>query len=49
MAELLQLELVTPQKRFLSEQVEMVVVPGELGDFGGIHGALAYAKQKHQG
>jgi F-type H+-transporting ATPase subunit epsilon len=34
MTDYLHLELVTPEKRFFSENVYMVVVPGELGDFG---------------
>ena len=34
MSDLLHLELVTPEARVLSEGVHMVVVPGELGDFG---------------
>ncbi len=34
MAELLHLDLVTPDKRYASSEVELVVVPGELGDFG---------------
>ncbi len=34
MTDSLHLELVTPEARILSEPVHMVVVPGELGDFG---------------
>jgi F-type H+-transporting ATPase subunit epsilon len=34
MTDALHLELVTPDARVLSEAVYMVVVPGELGDFG---------------
>lgn len=34
MTDSLHLELVTPDARVLSESVYMVVVPGELGDFG---------------
>ena len=34
MAELLNLNLVTPESLFLSEEVEMVVVPGVDGTFG---------------
>jgi F-type H+-transporting ATPase subunit epsilon len=33
-----QFELVSPERLLLSEQVEMVVVPGAEGDFGVIHG-----------
>ena len=32
-----QFELVSPEKLLLSEPVEMVVVPGEEGDFGVLH------------
>jgi F-type H+-transporting ATPase subunit epsilon len=34
MADTIELELVSPEQLLLSEQVEMVVVPGEEGDFG---------------
>lgn len=34
MAELLHLDLVTPEALVLSTQVEMVVIPGTLGDMG---------------
>lgn len=34
MADLLELELVTPQRRYLADEVEMVVVPGEQGAMG---------------
>jgi F-type H+-transporting ATPase subunit epsilon len=34
MAELLHLDLVTPEALVLSTQVEMVVIPGALGDMG---------------
>ncbi|MAR55967.1 MAG: ATP synthase F1 subunit epsilon [Rickettsiales bacterium] len=34
MAETFLFELVTPERLALSEQVDMVEVPGELGDFG---------------
>lgn len=36
MADKLQFELVSPEKLLLSEQVEMVVVPGAEGDFGAL-------------
>jgi len=36
MAEKIQFELVSPVKLLLSEPVEMVVVPGEDGDFGAL-------------
>ena len=36
MAEKIQFELVSPAKLLLSEPVEMVVVPGEDGDFGAL-------------
>ncbi len=38
MAESLELELVSPESLILSEAVEMVVVPGEEGDFGVLPG-----------
>jgi F-type H+-transporting ATPase subunit epsilon len=34
MVDFVHLDLVTPDQRVLSEGVEMVVLPGELGDFG---------------
>ncbi len=34
MPNLLHLDIVTPKQRVLSEDVDMVVVPGEEGDFG---------------
>ena len=34
MADLVQFELVSPERLLLSQQVEMVVVPGSEGDFG---------------
>lgn len=34
MAEKILLEVVTPEKKVLSEQVEIVVAPGEEGEFG---------------
>jgi F-type H+-transporting ATPase subunit epsilon len=34
MAELFQLDLVTPEKLYRSSEISMVVVPGEQGDFG---------------
>jgi F-type H+-transporting ATPase subunit epsilon len=38
MAETLQLEVVTPERRVLSEQVEAVTVPGRNGEFGVLPG-----------
>lgn len=34
MSDLLHLELVTPEKLYFSGSVEIIVIPGELGDFG---------------
>ncbi len=34
----LKINLVTPEKLFLSAEVEMLVVPGEMGDFGAMYG-----------
>jgi len=36
MAELVEFELVSPERLLLSEAVEMVVVPGSEGDFGAL-------------
>ena len=38
MADTIELELVSPEKLLLSEAVEMVVIPGEDGDFGVLPG-----------
>jgi F-type H+-transporting ATPase subunit epsilon len=38
MADTIELELVSPEHLLLSEQVEMIVVPGEEGDFGVLPG-----------
>jgi F-type H+-transporting ATPase subunit epsilon len=38
MADTIELELVSPEQLLLSEQVEMIVVPGEEGDFGVLPG-----------
>ena len=38
MAYTIELELVSPEQLLLSEQVEMIVVPGEEGDFGVLPG-----------
>mgnify|MGYP001245363028 CR=1 FL=1 len=38
MAELVEFELVTPARLLLSEQVELVVIPGGEGDFGVLPG-----------
>ena len=37
MAEQIQLEIVTPEKKVLSEPVDIVVAPGEEGEFGVLH------------
>ena len=38
MAELLKLEVVTPEKYVISEEVEIVMAPGTLGEFGVLSG-----------
>jgi len=38
MADKLQFDLVSPEKRVFAGEVDMVVVPGELGDFGVLAG-----------
>jgi len=38
MAELLKLEVVTPEKNVISEDVEIVMAPGTLGEFGVLSG-----------
>lgn len=38
MAELLKLEVVTPEKYVISEEVEIVMAPGTLGEFGVLRG-----------
>jgi len=36
------LEIVTPEKKVLSEQVDIVVAPGELGEFGVLPGHIPF-------
>lgn len=38
MAELIKLEVVTPEKYVVSEDAEIVMAPGTLGEFGVLHG-----------
>ena len=38
MAEKLQFDLVSPERRLISEAVDMVIVPGSMGDFGVLAG-----------
>jgi F-type H+-transporting ATPase subunit epsilon len=42
MAEKILLEIVTPEKKVLSETVDIVVAPGELGEFGVLPGHIAF-------
>ena len=42
MAEKLFLEVVTPQKAVVSEEVEMVVAPGTEGEFGALKGHTTF-------
>ena len=42
MAEKILLEIVTPEKRVLSESVDIVVAPGELGEFGVLPGHIPF-------
>lgn len=42
MAEKLMLEVVTPQKAVVSEEVEMVVAPGSEGEFGALKGHTTF-------
>ncbi|WP_073041633.1 F0F1 ATP synthase subunit epsilon [Desulfacinum infernum] len=42
MAEKLLLEIVTPVRKVLSEEVDMVVAPGEMGEFGVLHNHIPF-------
>ncbi len=42
MAEKLSLEIVTPERKVLSEMVDIVVAPGELGEFGVLPGHIPF-------
>ena len=42
MAEKVLLEIVTPEKKVLSETVDIVVAPGELGEFGVLPGHVPF-------
>jgi len=42
MAEKILLEIVTPEKKVLSETVDIVVAPGELGEFGVLPGHVPF-------
>ena len=42
MAEKILLEIVTPEKKVLSEMVDIVVAPGELGEFGVLPGHIPF-------
>jgi F-type H+-transporting ATPase subunit epsilon len=42
MAEKVLLEIVTPEKKVLSESVDIVVAPGELGEFGVLPGHVPF-------
>jgi F-type H+-transporting ATPase subunit epsilon len=42
MAEKILLEIVTPEKKVLSESVDIVVAPGELGEFGVLPGHIPF-------
>jgi F-type H+-transporting ATPase subunit epsilon len=42
MAEKILLEIVTPEKKVLSETVDIVVAPGELGEFGVLPGHIPF-------
>ena len=42
MAEKILLEIVTPEKKVLSESVDIVVAPGELGEFGVLAGHIPF-------
>ncbi len=42
MAEKIVLEIVTPEKKVLSETVDIVVAPGELGEFGVLPGHVPF-------
>jgi F-type H+-transporting ATPase subunit epsilon len=42
MAEKILLEIVTTERKVLSEMVDIVVAPGELGEFGVLHGHVSF-------
>lgn len=42
MADKVLLEIVTPEKKVLSESVDIVVAPGELGEFGVLPGHIPF-------
>jgi F-type H+-transporting ATPase subunit epsilon len=42
MAEKILLEIVTPERKVLSEAVDIVVAPGELGEFGVLPGHIPF-------
>jgi F-type H+-transporting ATPase subunit epsilon len=42
MAEKILLEIVTPEKKVLSEAVDIVVAPGDLGEFGVLSGHVPF-------
>ena len=42
MAEKIYLEIVTPERKVLSETVDIVVAPGELGEFGVLPGHIPF-------
>ncbi len=42
MAEKILLEIVTPEKKVLSETVDIVVAPGEMGEFGVLAGHVPF-------
>lgn len=42
MADKILLEIVTPEKKVLSEPVDIVVAPGELGEFGVLPGHIPF-------
>jgi F-type H+-transporting ATPase subunit epsilon len=42
MAEKIVLEIVTPERRVLSETVDIVVAPGDLGEFGVLAGHIPF-------
>lgn len=46
---LIQFDLVSPEKKLLSEEVAMVVVPGEEGDFGVLQGHAPTASTLRNG
>ena len=49
MADTFELELVSPESLLLSEPVEMVVVPGEEGDFGVLPGHAPFTSTVRTG